>query len=70
MTRQPLWTKQRVAEYLGCSVRRVSQLVRDRKVSFIQDGGRKKFRESDIAAYVAARSVSHRPALSSPARTI
>lgn len=52
-----------VADYLRCSVRTVKRRVRDGELPVVADGAIVRVRETDLARYVAKRTVSRAPEL-------
>jgi excisionase family DNA binding protein len=50
--KQFLYTKQQAATALAMSTGRLNDLIRARKITTVQDGGRVKFTSADLQAYV------------------
>ena len=50
--KQFLYTKQQAATALAMSTGRLNDLIRARKITAVQDGGRVKFTSADLQAYV------------------
>jgi excisionase family DNA binding protein len=50
--KQFLYTKQQAATALAMSMGRLNDLIRARKITAVQDGGRVKFTSADLQAYV------------------
>lgn len=50
--KQFLYTKQQAATALATSTGRLNDLIRARKITTVQDGGRVKFTSADLQAYV------------------
>ena len=55
------------AEYLGTTVRHVRRLVTDHELSRYKVGGRNRFADVDLDAWLDARRVDGRRPVSSPA---
>ena len=60
-------TTEEAAEYLGTTVRHVRRLVTDHELSRYKVGGRNRFADVDLDAWLDARRVDGRRPASSPA---
>lgn len=57
---EKLYSVEEVAEYLGVAKRTVERWIRARDIGSVLIGRKRRVRESDLAAYLAARAVPAR----------